>query len=186
MLRRYLDAAGTDLSGRDPVALVPVSVRREGESDATGNRISTVFVDLPSREADLGTRIRIVGEAMRALRDSAAVRAGSIMVGATGQVPPLIASVMVRAMGGIRAMNLVVSNVPGPQQTFYMNGARMLSVFPAVPLNPGNQGLNVGVMSYDGQVNFGLMADARLDPGIDVASAALAEALDEISASRVG
>ena len=66
-------------------------------------------------------------------------------------------------MGGVRAMNLVVSNVPGPQQTFYMNGEPMLAVFPAVPLNPANQRLNVGVMSYDGQVNFGLLADKDLD-----------------------
>ena len=95
-------------------------------------------------------------------------------------MPPVIASVLVRAMGGVRAMNLVVTNVPGPQQTFYMNGAQMLSVFPAVPLNPANQGLNVGVMSYDGQVNFGLMADARLRPGVEVASAALADALAEL------
>jgi hypothetical protein len=70
---------------------------------------------------------------------------------------------MARAMGGVRAMNLVVSNVPGPQQTFYMNGQPLLAVFPAVPLNPANQRLNVGVMSYDGQVNFGLLADKGLD-----------------------
>ena len=46
-----------------------------------------------------------------------------------------------------------------------------------MPLNPANQGLNVGVMSYDGRVHFGLTADARLEPGIDVASAALASEL---------
>jgi diacylglycerol O-acyltransferase / wax synthase len=90
--------------------------------------------------------------------------------------------VMVRAMGGVRAMNLVVSNLPGPQQPFYMNGSRLLEVYPAVPLNPPNQGLSVGVLSYDGCVFFGLLADARLEPGVDVVADALDAALDEVVA----
>jgi hypothetical protein len=89
---------------------------------------------------------------------------------------------MVRAIGGVRAMNLVVSNVPGPQQPFYMNGSRLLEVYPAVPLNPTNQGLSIGVMSYDGRVFFGLLADGRLEPGVEVASEALGDALAELVA----
>ena len=173
-LKRYLEAAGTDLRGRDPVALVPVSIRSGDDPAAAGNRLSTVFVDLPVHEEAVAERIRRVGAQMRALRESAAVRAGAVIAGAAGQAPPLIASLMVRATGAVRAMNLVVSNVPGPQQTFYMNGQPLLEVYPAVPLNPANQGLNVGVMSYDGRVFFGLCADARLDPPLEV----VAEALD--------
>ena len=172
-LRRYLDEAGTDLRGRDPVALVPVSIRSDSDQAAAGNRISTVFVDLPAGEEAMAERIARVGGQMRALRDSAAVRAGAVIAGAAGQAPPLVASLMVRATGAVRAMNLVVSNVPGPQQTFYMNGRPLLEVYPAVPLNPANQGLNVGVMSYDGKVFFGLCADARLEPGLDVVAGAL-------------
>jgi diacylglycerol O-acyltransferase / wax synthase len=173
-LRRYFRAAGTDLRGRDPVALVPVNIRRdEDEASSGGNRLSTVFVDLPASEAALDERIARVGAQMRALRESAAVRAGAVIAGAAGQAPPLIASLMVRATGSVRAMNLVVSNVPGPQQTFYMNGRPLLEVYPAVPLNPANQGFNVGVMSYDGRVFFGLCADARLEPGVEVAADAL-------------
>jgi hypothetical protein len=182
MLREYLDAAGTDLAGRDAVALVPVSIRRDDEQDAGGNRISTVFVDLPVHEGDPAERVRIVREQMQSLRESAAVRAGAMLVGATGVAPPLVAGIMVRAMGGVRAMNLVVSNVPGPQQPFYMNGSRLEEVFPAVPLNPTNQGLSVGVISYDGNVFFGMLADARLEPDVDVACTALGRALEELSA----
>lgn len=147
---------------RRPVALVPVSVRSDGD-DSAGNRISMVFVELPVDEPDLATRIRTISAEMRTLKDSAAVRAGAVMVGATGVLPPLVATAMARAMGGVRAMNLVVSNVPGPQQTFYMNGAPLLEVYPAVPLNPANQRLNVGVMSYDGSVYFGICADKGVD-----------------------
>jgi WS/DGAT/MGAT family acyltransferase len=182
MLRDYLAEAGVDLAGRDAVALVPVSIRRDHEQDAGGNRISTVFVDLPVHEPDPGERVRTVRAQMQQLRESAAVRAGAMLVGATGAAPPLVAGIMVRAIGGIRAMNVVVSNVPGPQQPFYMNGSRLLEVYPAVPLNPINQGLSVGVMSYDGRVFFGLLADARLEPGVEVASEALGRALDELTA----
>lgn len=179
MLRRYFEAAGVSLGGRDPVALVPVSVRREGEEG--GNRISTVFVDLPVRETDPAAAMESIAAQMRKLRESAAVRAGALLVGATGQVPPVVASMLVRAMGNVRAFNLVVSNVPGPQMPFYMNGARLLEAYPAVPLNPGNQRLTVGVLSYDGGVHFGLLADAKLDPPVEVAADALSAALAELT-----
>jgi WS/DGAT/MGAT family acyltransferase len=174
MLRRMLPEAGEPL-----VALVPVSVRRENEKGELGNRISTVFVDLPVDVEDPRERIRAINEQMGRIKDSAAVRAGALLVGATGQAPPLVSAALVRAMGNIRAFNLVVSNVPGPQQPFYMNGCRLLEVYPAVPLNPVNQGLSVGVLSYDGRVDVGLLGDARVDVG--AARVALEEELAAIS-----
>src|SRR4051794_12722864 len=164
---------------RAPVALVPVSVRQPGEEG--GNRISTVLVDLPAHDASPAERIGEVNRAMTALKDSAAVRAGSVLVGAGGWAPPLISSMLARAMGGVRAFNLVVSNIPGPQQPFYMNGSRLLEVYPVVPLNPASQGLTVGVLSYDGAVHFGLLADRGLTPPVEDARAALVEALSEIT-----
>ena len=178
MLRRYLAAAGGELPERPPVALVPVSVRRAGEEG--GNRISTVLVDLPVGEPDPAARIASIAADMRAIKDSSAVRAGALLVGASGWAPPLVSSTLARAMGGVRAFNLVVSNVPGPQQTFYLNGCRMLAVHPAVPLNPANQGLTVGIVSYDGTVCFGVLADRDLDPPLAVAAAGLDEALAEL------
>jgi diacylglycerol O-acyltransferase len=180
MLRRYLADAGVAVSS-SPVALIPVSVRKTGEEG--GNRISTVLVDLPVHEADPAERIRIVNAAMTEIKDSAAVRAGALAVAASGWAPPLVSSGLARAMGGVRAFNLVVSNVPGPQTTFYMNGSRMLEAYPCVPLNPANQGLNVGVISYDGGVGFGLMADRDLDPPLAVAAAHLRTSVDELVAT---
>jgi hypothetical protein len=83
-------------------------------------------------------------------------------------------------MGGVRAFNLVVSNVPGPQQPFYLGGSRMLEVFPIVPLNPVNQRLSVGILSYDGGVFFGLLADRDLEPSVEVGAQALQAALEEL------
>jgi WS/DGAT/MGAT family acyltransferase len=178
MLARLFDAAG-ERPSRAPVALVPVSVRRPGEEG--GNRISTVLVDLPALDASPAARIAEVNRAMAALKDSAAVRAGALLVGASGWAPPLVSSTLARAMGGVRAFNLVVSNIPGPQQPFYLNGSRLLEVYPVVPLNPASQGLTVGVLSYDGAVHFGLLADRDLEPSVEAAREALVEALHEIT-----
>ncbi|WP_354698392.1 Putative diacylglycerol O-acyltransferase [Paraconexibacter sp. AEG42_29] len=179
-LRRYLEDAGVDVRS-SPVALIPVSVRKPGEEG--GNRISTVLIDLPVHEADPAERIRIINAAMLEIKDSAAVRAGALAVAASGWAPPLVSSGLARAMGGVRAFNLVVSNVPGPQTTFFMNGSKLLEVYPCVPLNPSNQGLNVGVISYDGGMGFGLMADRDLDPPLAVAAAHLRTAVDELTAT---
>jgi WS/DGAT/MGAT family acyltransferase len=180
MLGRLFELAG-ETPSRPPVALVPVSVRREGEEG--GNRISTVLVDLPTDVADPAERVARIAATMRELKDSAAVRAGALLVGASGWAPPLVSSTLARAMGGVRAFNLVVSNIPGPQQPFYLNGRRLLETYPAVPLNPASQGLSVGVLSYDGGVFFGLLADRDLDPPVDAARDALAEALAELTLS---
>jgi diacylglycerol O-acyltransferase / wax synthase len=165
--------------GIDPVALVPVSVRRGGEDG--GNRFSTVLVDLPTHEPDPIERMHLVNEQMSRLKDSAAVRAGALLVGASGWAPPLVSSALARAMSGVRAFNLVVSNLPGPQQPFYLDGVRLERVHPIVPLNPPSQGLTVGVLSYDGTVCFGLLADRALDPPLDLVSRALAAALGELT-----
>jgi len=151
------------------VALVPVSVRSDAHQGELGNRISTVFVDLPLSGPPLG-RLAAISHAMRDVKSSAQVRAGALIVGAAGLAPPLVSGLAARAMGAPRIFNLVVSNVPGPQQTFYLDGVPLLEVYPAVPLNPRNQALAVGILSYDGGVYFGLLADRAALP--DVADAA--------------
>jgi WS/DGAT/MGAT family acyltransferase len=177
MLARYLEGLGVD---GDPVALVPVSVRREDERGELGNRISTVFVDLPVGVEDPLERLRRISATMNELKDSAAVRAGAMIVGATGWAPPAISSMMVRAMGGVRACNLVVSNIPGPQVPFFLGGQRLREIYPVVPLNPTNQGLSVGILSYAGGVFFGLLADAELEPPVEHAAAMLEASLAEL------
>ena len=88
-------------------------------------------------------------------------------MGATGLAPPIVSSLAVRAMSGPRMFNLVVSNVPGPQQTFYLDGIPLREVFPAVPLNPRNQALSIGIVSYDGGVGFGLLGDRDALPDLE-------------------
>ena len=192
MLARYISAAeGTELPGearmtplkRNPIALVPVSVRTETESGELGNRISTVFVDLPVDEPDLLKRIARIHAEMSTIKDSAAIRAGEIMVGMTGLAPPLVSGLLVLAMGSVRAFNMVVTNLPGPQVPLYMKGVRATEIYPLAPLNPSNQGLTVGLLSYNGTVCMGVLADRDLEPGLSVAVEGLEAALAELHAA---
>jgi diacylglycerol O-acyltransferase / wax synthase len=180
MLEEFLG----DEAPEKAVALVPVSVRGEDERGEVGNRISTVFVDLPLRGEPL-ERVRAISDAMGAVKASSQVRAGALIVGATGLAPPIVSSLAVRAMSGPRLFNLVVSNVPGPQQTFYLDGLPLSEVFPAVPLNPANQALSVGMVSYDGGVGFGLLADRDAVPDVAEAAAGLERAVEALTASAV-
>ncbi len=157
-----------------------MSVREDADAGELGNRISTVFVDLPVLGHDLVARVGAVAAQTRELKTSAAVQAGSLMIGASGWAPPLVSGILARAMGQVRVFNLVVSNVPGPQQAFYLSGVRMAEVYPVVPLNPSNQGLSVGVVSYDGRVCFGVLGDRDLDPPVSIAAAGLIAALGEL------
>src|SRR5438270_509615 len=178
MLSEFLGPDAPDSA----VALVPVSVRREDERGELGNRISTVFVDLPLA-GDPVERLRAISADMEEAKGSAQVRAGALIVGATGLAPPLVSSVAVRAMSGPRVFNLVVSNVPGPQQTFYLAGVPLREAFPAVPLNPRNQALSVGILSYDGGVHFGLLADRDAVPDVADAASGLERAVQELAAA---
>jgi hypothetical protein len=158
-----------------------VSIRTEDERGELGNRISTVFADLPLTGDPL-VRLARISAAMDQVKGSSQVRAGVLIVGATGLAPPLVSSLAVRAMSGPRMFNLVVSNVPGPQQTFYLAGVPLLEVYPAVPLNPRNQALTVGILSYDGGVHFGLLADRDAVPDVAKAAAGLERALAVLTA----
>ena len=178
MLSEFLGAGAPDKA----VALVPVSIRTEEQKGELGNRISTVFVDLPLRGDPLD-RVRAIHATMDEVKSSSQVAAGALIVGATGLAPPIVSSLAVRAMSGPRLFNLVVSNVPGPQQTFYLDGVPVLEIFPAVPLNPRNQALTIGIISYDGGVRFGLLSDHDAIPDLDEAAKGLQRAVADLVAA---
>jgi hypothetical protein len=78
-----------------------------------------------------------------------------------------------------RFFNLVVTNVPGPQVPLYSMGARMLEAFPIVPLAP-RQNVCIGILSYDGALNFGLLGDRDACPDLAVLAEGLEKAIDEL------
>ena len=134
-----------------------------------------MLVDLPTDEPDPIARLTTIHAAMRDLKDSAAVRAGALIVGASGWAPPLV-SAHARARHERRArVQLVVSNVPGPQQPFWLNGQRLLGASPAAAAEPVQPGPHDRGPRYDGGVHFGLLADRDLDPAAGRDAAALEE-----------
>jgi diacylglycerol O-acyltransferase len=179
-LGNYLRARGHDTDELELRAMVPVSVRADEERGALGNRISAMMAPLPVWSTDPVERLRLVTETMGDLKGSGQAVGAELLTRLTDFAPPTIASQAARLQPAQRFFNLVVTNVPGPQFPLYLMGRPMTSIFPLVPL-ARRQALCVGIMSYNGQIDFGLVGDydamADLDSfGLDL-EGALAEAV---------
>jgi WS/DGAT/MGAT family acyltransferase len=185
----YLRARGHDTKDLEMRALVPVSVRAEEEHGALGNRISAMMAPLPVWSEDPVERLRILTEQMGDLKSSGQAVGAEILTKITDFAPTTIASQAARLQPAQRFFNLVVTNVPGPQFPLYVLGRQMESIFPMVPL-ARRQALCVGIMSYNGQVNFGLVGDydamADLDSFALDLEAATREAIDSVPAGKQG
>jgi len=177
---RYLRARGHETEGVELRALVPVSVRAADERGALGNRITAMMAPLPIGIEDPVERLRVVTAEMGDLKSSGQAVGAEILTKLTDFAPTTIASQAARLQPAQRFFNLVVTNVPGPQFPLYILGRQMESIFPMVPL-ASKQALCVGIMSYNGQVNFGLIGD--YDAMADLESFALD--LEEAAAETV-
>jgi diacylglycerol O-acyltransferase / wax synthase len=184
---KYLRARGHDTAGLELRALVPVSVRAEEEHGALGNRISAMMAPLPVWCEDPVERLGVLTEEMGDLKSSGQAVGAEILTKLTDFAPSTIASQAARLQPAQRFFNLVVTNVPGPQFPLYVLGRKMESIFPMVPL-ARRQALCVGIMSYNGQVNFGLVGDydgmADLDSFALDLEAATAEVVATVPAAR--
>lgn len=162
-------------------AMVPVSVRSEGAAGQLGNRVSSYFVDLPVGEGSAVMRLHQVSFAMRGHKESGQSVGADALVQMSGFAPPTIHSLGARVASSItrRLFNVVVTNVPGPQYPLYAAGARLLAVYPVVPLAKG-QALSIGLTSYDGGVYYGLNADRDAMPDVDVLASLIEESLSEL------
>ncbi|MGD9736234.1 MAG: wax ester/triacylglycerol synthase family O-acyltransferase [Solirubrobacterales bacterium] len=157
-LGRYLRARGHRTEGVELRAMVPVSIRATDERGALGNRITAMMAPLPIGEEDPVERLHVLTAEMGDLKASGQAVGAEILTRLTDFAPTTIASQAARLQPAQRFFNLVVTNVPGPQFPLYLLGRKMESIFPMVPLAQ-RQALCVGIMSYDGQVNFGLIGD---------------------------
>jgi WS/DGAT/MGAT family acyltransferase len=178
-LGNYLRARGHETEGLELKAMVPVSVRAEEERGALGNRISAMMAPLPVWCEDPVERLHIVSETMGDLKGSGQAVGAEILTRLTDFAPPTIASQAARLQPAQRFFNLVITNVPGPQFPLYVLGRRMESIFPMVPL-ARRQALCVGIMSYDGQVDFGLVGDYDAMSDLDSFALDLEAATGEI------
>jgi hypothetical protein len=83
---------------------------------------------------------------------------------------------------GAAALSTVVANVPGPQHPMFAAGARMLEVYPVIPLTSGTA-VTIGVTSYDGALYYGFNGDRDAMPDLEVLAQCLEESLMELLAA---
>jgi WS/DGAT/MGAT family acyltransferase len=165
-LRAFLLDRGVRTEGMEMRALVPVSVRTVGERHETGNRIAVMRGPLPVYIADPLQRLRFVRHAMDGLKESKQALGAEAIASAQNFAPPTILAQASRLNFSTRLFNLIVTNVPGPQFPLYVLGRRMERVFPVAFL-PENHALAVAIMSYDGEMNFGLLGDFDALPDLE-------------------
>ena len=180
-LRAWLLTRGEKVGPATTVrALVPVSIRPEGDTSG-GNRVSSYLVDLPVGEPSAVMRLHQVSYRMQAHKETGQAVGAEALAGLAGFAPPTLHSLGARVASGLskRWFNLVVTNVPGPQQPLYAGDARMLAAYPVVPLAKG-QALSIGLTSYDGRLFYGLNADRDAMPDVDVLAQCLDDALAEL------
>jgi diacylglycerol O-acyltransferase / wax synthase len=182
-LRSWLLTRGEPITSASVMrALLPVSVRASKATENTQHAVSTYLVDLPVGEASPIIRLHRVSYAMAAHEESGQAIGAAALAAAAGFTPPTMHALGARAVSSLsrRLFNLVVTNVPGPQYPLYAAGARMVEVYPVVPLAPG-QAASVGLTSYNGGVYYGLNTDRDALPDVDVLAQCISDALDELS-----
>jgi diacylglycerol O-acyltransferase / wax synthase len=153
--------------------LVPVSVRDETGHGVFDNRVSAIFLDLPVHVEDPLERLAAVHEQMDHLKQSHEADAGEALTHLAGAVPAALTAQATRLVSRLasrvpqRTMNTVTTNVPGPQFPLYLAGHELLEYLPFVPLGPGVR-IGVAILSYNGQIRFGITGDYDTVPDIDV------------------
>jgi WS/DGAT/MGAT family acyltransferase len=147
--------------GEDPDELifrvaVPVDVRTEADRDKPGNRVSSLIVELPVAEAEPWQRLRRIVATTSELKDSGESQAVDLL-GRLAEWLPAGAMAGISRVGN-RAVNMIVTNVPGPRVPIYMLTARLLESYPYAPLM-ANQALNIALYSYQDDLFVGFLAD---------------------------
>ena len=186
-LRSWLTARGIRTEGLELRAQVPVSIRAQDERGHLGNRLAAMRAPLPVYIEDPVARLEQVTEAMRDLKQSKQALGAEVISRFNDFAPPTLLAQAARINFSTRLFNVVVTNVPGPQVPLYVLGRELEDCFP-VGFLPPNQALFVAIMSYNGGINFGLLADYDsmhdldlIADGIERSIAELVEAAGEAS-----
>jgi diacylglycerol O-acyltransferase len=146
------------------IAMVPISVRGEGDLADPGNKISSMLVRLGTDIADPLARYQAVQQYSQSAKDQAgAVGATALQDWAEFATPAVFGSAVrlysrYRVANRVRPLfNVTVSNIPGPNFPLYAGGARMRAFYPLGPVFDG-LGLNITVASYTGRMHVGVVS----------------------------
>jgi diacylglycerol O-acyltransferase / wax synthase len=147
----------------DPlVTMVPVSVRTPEQRGEFGNRVSAMIVPVPTNEADPRKRLMKTHDVLKDAKTRHKALPANVMQDATRFIPPALFTranrVVAQLAGGVRPLNFVISNVPGPAVPLYLAGARLVANYPVSVITDG-VGLNITCLSYQDHVDFGIVVD---------------------------
>jgi WS/DGAT/MGAT family acyltransferase len=170
-LRAYLEGKGV-LPDRPLRAMVPVSIRTGDEEDTWTNRVSSLVVDLPTNEPDPLRRVELCREAMNAAKQQFELVPAEALVDIQQFSSPVVATSAIRLAARLRLadrmappVNVIISNVPGPRQPLYLDGAQLSQYIPVSTIGEG-MGLNITVHSYLDELVFGLVSCRELVPDL--------------------
>lgn len=179
-LGRFLRGRGEETGGVTLKAMVPVSVRADAHAGALGNRVASMWAPLPVGVEDPAEVMALVSEAMRGLKESGQAVGAATLTALADFAPPTIMTQAARLQARQRYFNVVVTNVPGPQFPLYLQGRRLERFYPVVPL-ARRQALGIAVMSYDGRLGYGLLADYDALPDLEVLAGHVADAAADLA-----
>jgi WS/DGAT/MGAT family acyltransferase len=181
-LRRWLQTRGVRVEGLELRGLVPVSTRTKDEAHQAGNRLTVMRGPLPVYIEDPVARLKVVRRAMDGLKESKQAVGAEVLTSLEQFAPPTILAQASRLNFSTRLFNLLVTNVPGPQMPLYVLGRELQDLYPVAFL-PRDHALAVAIMSYNGRLDFGLLADYDAVPDLDELAEHFAASRDEIVAA---
>ena len=156
-IHEYLVEQGEDVQPDLEIrATIPVNLRPLEHAADLGNRFGLVFLPLPVGEYNPLKRLYRINAAMNELKASKQAAMSFGLLAALGVAPSFVQKPALDAFS--RKASTVLTNVPGPQRPLYMAGSKIREMMFWVPQN-GSIGLGISILSYNGQVFFGLIAD---------------------------
>ena len=160
-LSAYLTEKGEALGEAGIRALVPVNLRSPGDEGKLGNHFGMVTLELPAGTKNPLARLHETRSRMEELKHSYQATAALTVLEVVGLLPQIVQEHVLDLLAS--KASVVMTNVPGPRETRFMAGSRIIQQMFWVP-QTGNIGMGVSILSYDGKVQFGLVSDAGLVP----------------------
>jgi WS/DGAT/MGAT family acyltransferase len=166
-IARYMRLHGEKVKGRFLRVVCPVNVRGEEQGESLGNRITFLPVVLPLGVSGPVEMLHAVATRMEIMKNVRAAELVSIFASCLGATPAPLQELFWRGLPlvplPLPLLNIICTNVPGPQSALYSVGRRLLASYPQVPTGY-ELGLGVAIESYDGKLFFGVTADAHVAP----------------------
>ena len=164
---KYVESHGQPTANRSIRFMVPVSLRQNDQRGALGNLVSILLVEIPLDMPDPAARFRHINKTTAALKSGRVAEGVNLFSALMGVLPaPVQALAGALAAMPMPAVNMVATNVPGPQVPLYTLGVKMLGYYPYVPVGYV-VGCGCAILTYDQKITFGLTADVQAMPDVE-------------------